>query len=104
MLEPPSKEQLDKREDRALEEIDRAARAKAIFEDDLFKEAVDAVQQQLYTQFAATDAAHVIELQRANIGMQMLDRVLKLLRSHVDTGKLAEVTLNEVRAQKESRA
>lgn len=80
-------------EDKARKELDRANRARAIYEDPLFAEAIEAIKDQLWKDFAQSKIGDHDTRLYARIGVDMLDKVCGALRKHMDTGKMAEKTL-----------
>ena len=82
---------LDAEEQRRIAETDRAARAKRLLDDELFKAAIDAVKDRIWRDFATS--APGIEGDEARrldrTGLDVLDRILGQLRHHVQTGRLA---------------
>ena len=82
------------------EELQRAARAESILGDDLFKEAVKEIETALLTgirQTAFKDAELREKLCQQYI---LLHSVVEQIKTHIETGKLAEASL----AQKVLRA
>lgn len=83
-------------EDKAREELNRANRASRILEDDLFVDAVEAVKDHLWGEFAQSKLSDDDTRRNARIGVDMLDRILQSLRKHIETGKMAKVELAEI--------
>ena len=96
-----SRESLEAQESAALKELDRANRARAIFDDELFESAVKAVKDRCQDSFA-TSRIHDDETRRyLRLKLDALNDVLFELREHVETGKFAEQQLGFVRKQLE---
>jgi len=89
-------ERLADEEKRAHQEINRAHQVSQILDSKAFQDAVEAVKQQLYEEFARSPLDDENTRLRARVGVDMLDRVLKHLRKHIDTGKMATQALAEV--------
>lgn len=87
-------------EDKAREELDRANRARIILEDELFSDAVEAIKDQLWKDFAQSRIPDDDTRRNARIGVDMLDRILQSLRKHIETGKMAKKTLADIEAKK----
>ena len=90
-------------EDKAREELDRANRARVILEDDLFLAAIDAIKDQLWSDFAKSRIDDDNLRRNARIGVDMLDRILSALRHHITTGKFAVKTLAEIEEKRKWR-
>ena len=92
-------DQIDGLEQDAAErrqEVSRGVRARQIYEDSLFKEAVEAVKNRIWDDFrnSPLDDAKGDELRRnARLKLECLDQVLRDLRRHVETGDLASKQL-----------
>jgi hypothetical protein len=93
-------ERLADQESRARKEVQLEQKASNILDSPLLKDAIEAVKDQLYKEFAASALEDDNLRLRARIGIEMLDRVLKHLRHHIDTGKMARVALAEVEEKK----
>lgn len=70
-------------------ELDRAHRAARLLDDDLFKAAVEGIKDGLWREFSTS--ALDDDRRRLHIRLQLglLDDLLKHIRRHVETGKLA---------------
>lgn len=79
------------------EEVGRGARAKAIIESAMFKEAVDKVQQDVFDKFASTDPTNVDELKVQRIRLKCLADIVRNLGEVMKTGQLAEVQIERER-------
>lgn len=77
-------------------ELDRANRAKRIVEDDLFTEAVESIRNALYRSFAESKLDDDDTRRCARIGVGLLDRLVGDIRYHIETGKLAGKTLDQL--------
>lgn len=80
-------------EDKAREELNRASRAKVIYEDPIFAEAVEALKARLWDEFATSEINDDDTRRNARIGLDMLDRILKSFKHHMETGKFAALEL-----------
>ena len=87
-------------EEKARQELYRANRAKSIIEDELFLEAVEAVKDQLWRDFAQSKLDDDNLRRNARIGVDMLDRILSSLRKHIETGKMADKALADIEKRK----
>jgi hypothetical protein len=88
-----AEERLADEEKRAYQEMHRAHQVSQILDSGAFQNAVEAVKQQLYEDFARSPLDDDSIRLRARVGIDMLDRILKHLRHHIDTGKLAKESL-----------
>jgi hypothetical protein len=77
------------------EESGRGAHARKILEDDLFKEAVAKVQQDVFDTFAKTDPKDDGELKIQRLRLKCLADVVRNLGDVMNTGKLAEKQIEE---------
>jgi len=77
------------------EELQRAARAEQILGDELFKEAVQEVREALIT--GIERSAFTDEKTREKLAQQLvaLTAIVTKLRGYVETGKLAEATIQQ---------
>lgn len=78
-------------------EVSRGEQAKRIYEDALFKEAVEAVRDRIWDQFSRCPVADDRGLLVARIKLECMDEVLRELRHHMDTGKMASQHLPLIR-------
>ncbi|MDH3919057.1 MAG: hypothetical protein OEU25_12870 [Rhodospirillales bacterium] len=97
-------ERLADEEKRAHKEAHRAHQVSQILDSGAFKDAVEAVKQQLYEEFARSPLDDDGLRLRARIGMDVLDRILKNLRHHIDTGKLAQASLLAIEKKRRQKA
>ena len=88
-------EVLDIEESRRIAETERAGRAKRLLDDDLLKEAIEAVKDRIWRDFASSPPGIAGDEARrdARLGLDVLDKILGQLRHHVQTGKLAQEQL-----------
>lgn len=93
-------ERLADTETKARQELSRAHRAERIYGDDLFKAAIEAVRDKLWEDFARSALSDDETRRNARIGLAMLDGILKALKYHIDTGKLAKESLTEVESKR----
>ena len=83
-------------ERRAFQELDRAQQADNLINNPLLKDAVEAVKDQLWQEFQQKDFNDDRGRLAAQIGLSMLDRILKNIREHIRTGKMAKVKLTDL--------
>ena len=76
-------------EGKARAELDRANRAKRIYEDELFKGAVEGIKEKLWDEFLQTPFSDDDTRKNIRIAFEMLDRICKSFRKHMDQGKIA---------------
>lgn len=83
------------REDAAdrRQEVDRGQRARQIVEDPLLVAAVDAIKDRVWRDFAKSALGDDDARRMARIKLDCLDQVLRDLRRHMETGKLASQQL-----------
>lgn len=79
-------------EKRTFQELRKAQEADTLINNPLLKEAVDAVKDQLWQEFLGKDLNDDRGRLAAQLGMEMLSRVLQNIRKHVETGKMAKLT------------
>ena len=94
---------LDAEESARIAETDRAARAKRLLEDTLFKAAIEAVKDSIWRDFAGSSSGVAGDEARRNArtGLDVLDQILGKLRHHVQTGRLASEQLGMLAKVKE---
>lgn len=71
------------------EKAARGTKARLLLEDELFREAIGAVQQSVFDQFAATDPADTGTMQRLRLKLQVIADIVRDLTSVMNTGKIA---------------
>lgn len=82
----------------------RGAKAAALLEDELFREAVGKVQQHIFDSFAATDPADTGAMLRLRLKLQCMADVVRELTEVANTGKIARHEIErETLAQKVKR-
>lgn len=79
----------------ALDAQERARRAKAILDEPLFHQAQLDVRAAILAAWSSTSSRDQLERERLYCMDQMLTRVLRALRQHVETGKLNERELTK---------
>jgi hypothetical protein len=90
-----SSDEIDRMERDAADrrqEVDRGVRARQIYEDSLFKGAVEAVKDRIWDDFkqSPVDGKNGDELRRiARLKLDCLDHMLRDLRRHMETGTMA---------------
>jgi type II secretory pathway component PulF len=80
------------------EELQRAARAETILGDSLFKEAVEAVEEALLNGIKLSPIKDAELREKLCQQYIQLGAVVGQLRSYMETGKLAEATINQQRS------
>lgn len=72
------------------EESARGAQARAILEHDLFKEAVEKTQQDIFDKFASLDPADTEGMKIQRLRLKCLADVTRQLQTVMETGRLAD--------------
>lgn len=85
-------------EQKAISELDRANRAGRLLEDELLRGAIDGIRAGLRNGWENTHQDDVTGRERFYAALWMLDEVERALKEHVNTGKMAEITLENIRA------
>lgn len=93
----------DDEEIKAVREADRARQARAIVENPLFKEAVDACNDHIWGQFAKSEFSDDQTRRNARIALDLLDRLLKNLKRHIETGKMADQNLVNIEDERKRK-
>lgn len=83
-------------EGRAREALARADRAKRLLEDELLKEAFDAVDASLRRAWAATGVDQAAEREKLWLMLKLAERVRAHLEAVMQGGKLAQARLTEI--------
>lgn len=85
---------------------DRAAKAQALIDSDLFKEAFGTLREGYVNAWIVTDARDDDGRQRCWLAVKNLDRVKEHLERVIGDGKIATamLDLNEAKAKREKRA
>lgn len=91
---------LEEQERDELSKVARSERATRLLENEYFVEAVKAVNDQLCSEFMHSAIDDEKTRTNARIGVDMLDRILKAVRHHVETGKIAKKNLTDIREKK----
>lgn len=89
-------EKLADEEKRAFKDIHRAHQVSQILDSGAFVEAVEAVKQQIYDEFAKSALDDDLARLRARVSIDLLNRILKNLRHHIDTGKMAQGVITSI--------
>lgn len=71
-------------------EVSRGTQARAILENDLFKEAVEKVQQDIFDKFASIDPSDKEGMVIQRLRLNALAEITRNLKDVLDTGILAE--------------
>jgi predicted ribosome quality control (RQC) complex YloA/Tae2 family protein len=72
------------------EESARGAQARAILEHDLFKEAVETTQQDIFDKFASLDPSDKDGMQVQRLRLKSLADITRQLQTVMETGRLAD--------------
>lgn len=91
----PAERQADQ-EKKTFQELHRAQEADTLINNPLLKDAVEAVKDRLYQEFLTKDLNDDRGRLAAQLGMEMLSRVLKQIREHIRTGKMAKASLTDI--------
>lgn len=79
------------------QEVDRAARAKRILEDDLFVEAIEAIKDEIMRDFANSSLNDDETRKTARLRLKALDDVVGKFKSCIQTGQMASTQLSWLR-------
>ena len=71
-------------------ERDRGQRAQRIYEDDLFIGAIEAIKDDAWRRFAASDLKDDRERLIQRLRIDVIDQIATAMRTHMTTGKMAE--------------
>jgi hypothetical protein len=71
------------------QEVNRGEQAKRVYEDSLFKEAVEAMKDRLWDEFRAAGPSDRDALVTVRLKFQCLEDLLADLRRHMSTGRMA---------------
>lgn len=82
-------------EKQTFAELRRAQEADTLINNPLLKEAVEAVKDRLWQEFQQKDFNDDRGRLTCQIGLEMLNRTLKQIRYHIETGKLAKAGLSD---------
>lgn len=74
----------------SLDRRTRAARAQQLLDDDVLRDALDAVETDAIDRLASADVADTLALQRHAAALQAARAVRANLTSHINTGRLSE--------------
>lgn len=86
--------------DRLEREVAIAQRAKAIYEDDLFVSAVEAIKDDIWTRFRQTAVADDRTRLELRLQLDCLERICQRFKNHMQTGKLATQELSMIEKMK----
>lgn len=93
---------LEREESARLAELEKANRARAIFEDDLFVEAVERVKDQCWDAFVSSDLEDDEARRLARLRLEAINMIIGEFRMHAETGRLAEQQLQTIRKDLDS--
>lgn len=79
------------------EEIKRAEQAKLVLENNQFKSAIHEVREGLYRSMNSAPMGDEKTHNRLVIALQLLNQIEKTLVTHLETGKLAKIQIEEKR-------
>ena len=94
-------EKLADDEKKARGQINRAHQANRLLESELFQGAVEAVKDQIWREFIASDLDDDQKRRNCRVGLEILDRILSQMRHHVQTGKLATGHLTDIEKRRD---
>lgn len=94
---------LDDQEVTATREAERARQAARIVDNPLFKEAVAACNDKIHDEFARSKLSDDETRRNARIAIDLLDRLLKNLKHHIETGKMANQTLVNIEDERKRK-
>lgn len=72
------------------EQAARGIKAQMLLEDELFREAIEKVQQGVFDNFAATDPADTGTMLRLRLKLQVVADVCREMKEVMNTGKIAK--------------
>lgn len=79
------------------EEIKRGEASKQLLENPLFKSAINEVREGVIRSIANSPMGDEKTHNRLAIALQLLNQIEKNLMTHIETGKLAQITVEEKR-------
>lgn len=85
------------------EEIYRAEEAKRLIEHPLFKDALDSVKSGVVGAMGNSGMGDTETHNRLVIALQLLNQIEKSIKTHIETGQLAEISVRESMAQRLKR-
>lgn len=86
------------------EQTVRGAKAKALMEDPILRDAIERVQQHVFDEFARTDPADTGALQLRRLELKALADVVRMVKEVIDSGKIAAHSIEqETKLQKMQR-
>ncbi len=100
----PAERQADEERD-AYRKIDQAQKVSQLLDSKAFKDATEAIMDQLlYRDLPNCAADDDRGRYRVQVGVEMLNLIIKNLRHHIDTGKLAQSSLAHMEREKKRRS
>jgi hypothetical protein len=72
------------------EESARGAQARAILEHDLFKEAIEKTQQDIFDKFASLDPSDIEGMRTQRLRLKSLADITRQIQTVMETGRLAD--------------
>lgn len=85
------------------EEIYRGEEAKRLIEHTLFKDALDSVRSGLVGAMGSSGMGDKETHNRLVIALQLLNQIEKSIKTHIETGQLAEISVRESMANRLKR-
>lgn len=82
-------------------EQDRGHRAARMLEDEIFKDAIEAVKEQAHALFKKADPHDLEALQVARVTLSCVEAVEKQIVHHMNTGKMASTMLERIQTLKD---
>ena len=87
---------LQQEEEILTREVHRKGQAERIFNDQLFQDAVSAIKDGIWKDFAASDLKDNEARTLARLKLDVLNKLLTDLRRHIETGRLSEGRLAQI--------
>ena len=87
-------------ERKANQSVNRSARAKAILEDELFTAAVAEIERRILAEWRESPARDTEGRERLWEMLKLQERLVALLKEHIETGQIAAERLGQLAEQK----
>lgn len=101
--EIPSEEFLQEQERVLGIEMAKASRARAVFENEAFQDAVDKVKDACWGEFMASALDDHDARYQARVKLDVLNAILQDIRSVMETGQMAEITRRQIEERRHIR-
>lgn len=89
-------------ESKLAEQMDRARRAEILLGDDLFKAAVEAERNEIFSAFRGAAWSDEAGLRALKIRSDTFESLLRRLRTHIETGKFAAEEMTRIQKAREA--